>query len=273
MRPGLSLGGVRRKLTTLALVVLVALATGCASTRGALTETDPWESINRPIYRFNDTLDRYALKPVAEVYDRYVPEVFRFIAGNFLANLSDVYTAANQLLQGKPLAALQDVTRFAINSTFGFFGIGDVAGGLGMPKHYEDFGQTLGVWGVPSGPYVMLPFFGPSTLRDAPSRIPDGLYGNALVFTSDDMALRNSAFGLRLVHDRAGLLKGERFIDGISLDRYSLIRDGYLQRRQASVYDGDVPEDQLPDYDEDEPFDPGPTGAEPADTATPAARQ
>ena len=236
---------------------------GCASTSRTLTQTDPWESVNRPIHTFNDRVDRYALKPVAQAYDRYVPELFRFAAGNFLANLADVYTAANQLLQAKPLAALQDATRFVVNTTFGFFGIGDVASALGLPKHYEDLGQTLGVWGVPSGPYVVLPLLGSSTLRDAPARGVDIWYGNALVFTSDDMALRNTVFGLKVVDDRANLLEGEKLIDGISLDRYSLIRDGYLQRRQAAIYDGDVPADQLPGYDDDD-FDPGPTPDAPA---------
>lgn len=241
-----------------ALVLVAMLAAGCAGTKQTLTQTDPWESVNRPIYQFNDRVDRYALRPVAQAYDSYVPEVFRFVAGNFIANLADVYTAANQLLQAKPLMALQDLTRFVVNSTFGFFGIGDVASSLGLPKHYEDFGQTLGVWGVPSGPYVVLPLFGPSTLRDAPARLPDTWYGNALVFTTDDMAVRNSVFGLKVVDDRAGLLQGEKLIDGISLDRYSLIRDGYLQRRQAAIYDGDVPDDQLPNYDDDDD-DPGPS--------------
>lgn len=250
--------GARRAPALVALATVALLAAGCGTTRHTLTQTDPWESVNRPIYNFNDQVDRYALRPVAQAYDRFVPDVFRFVAGNFIANLADVYTAANQLLQAKPLAALQDMTRFVVNTTFGFFGIGDVASGLGLPKHYEDFGQTLGVWGVPSGPYVMLPLLGPSTLRDAPARLPDTWYGNALVFTTDDMAVRNSVFGLKVVDDRAGLLQGEKLIDGISLDRYSLIRDGYLQRRQSAIYDGDLPDDQLPDYDDDE-YDPGPT--------------
>lgn len=254
--PARRIGSVARLAAALALGLTVS---GCASTKHTLTQTDPWESVNRPIYAFNDGVDRYALKPVAQAYDRYVPEVFRFVAGNFIANLADVYTAANQLLQAKPLAALQDATRFVVNSTFGFLGIGDVATALGLPKHHEDFGQTLGVWGVPSGPYVVLPLFGPSTLRDAPARLADTGYGNALVFTTDDMALRNSVFGLKMVDDRANLLEGEKLLDGISLDRYSLIRDGYLQRRQASIYDGDMPDDQLPNYDDDDDFDPGPT--------------
>lgn len=258
-RPGAGNVTATRRAPRLAVLVLVTLlASGCAGTRQTLTQTDPWESVNRPIYTFNDRVDRYALRPVARAYDRYVPEVLRFVAGNFIANLADVYTAANQLLQAKPLLALQDLTRFVVNSTVGFFGIGDVASGLGLPKHYEDFGQTLGVWGVPIGPYVMLPLLGPSTLRDAPARVPDTWYGNALVFTTDDRALRNSVFGLKIVDDRAGLLQGEQLIDGISLDRYSLIRDGYLQRRQAAIYDGDVPENQLPNYDDDD-YDPGPS--------------
>ena len=247
------------RLATAALALAAVLGSGCASTSGTLTQTDPWESFNRPIYKFNDTVDRYALKPVARTYQDYVPEVLRFAAGNFVSNLGDVYTAANQLLQAKPLAALQDLTRFMVNTTFGFFGIGDVASGLGLPKHYEDFGQTLGVWGVPSGPYVVLPLLGPATLRDAPARVPDIWYGSVLTWASvDDVAFRNSAFGLKVVVDRAGLLQGEQVIDGVALDRYSLVRDAYLQRRRSLIYDGDTPDADLPDYDDDE-FDPGPT--------------
>ena len=244
------------------LALAATLVAGCASGPQAPSApaTDPWESFNRPVYRFNDTVDRYALRPVARAYERYVPEVLRFVAGNFVSNLGDLYTAANQLLQAKPLAALQDLTRFVVNSSVGFFGIGDVASGLGLPKHYEDFGQTLGVWGVPSGPYVVLPLLGPSTLRDAPARIPDTWYGSALTWVNDDVALRNSAFGLKVVVDRASLLQGEQVIDGVALDRYSLIRDGYLQRRHSLIHDGELPDD-LPDYDDDG-YDPGPTGDE-----------
>ncbi len=245
----------------LVLVATVVLLAGCASTNTTLSRTDPWESVNRPIYQFNDTVDRYALKPVAQAYENYVPEVLRFAAGNFVSNLGDVYTAANQLLQAKPLAALQDLTRFMVNTTFGFFGIGDVASGLGLPKHYEDFGQTLGVWGVPSGPYVVLPLLGPSTLRDAPARIPDTWYGSALTWAADDdVALRNSAFGLKVVVDRASLLQGEQVIDGVALDRYSLLRDAWLQRRLSLIHDGELPDSDLPNYDDEDDYDPGPTG-------------
>lgn len=254
-----------------AVLASATLSGGCATTGAAGNPADPFEPVNRRIDRFNTAVDRTTLKPIAEAYENYVPEVLRFAAGNFVANLGDIYTAANQLLQFKPIEALQDLTRFAVNTTFGFFGIGDVASALGLPKHYEDFGQTLGVWGVPSGPYVVLPLFGPSTARDAPARIPDTWYGNALDYTTDSVSLRNSAFGLKIVSDRADLLQGEKLIDGVALDRYSLIRDGYLQRRRAAVLDGEVADDELPSYDDEDDYDPGPSESAAAAGEAPAS--
>src|SRR5690606_35140043 len=128
---------------------------------------------NRSVYRFNDTVDRYALKPVAQAYQRFVPEPLQLVVTSFFANLDDLYTGANNLLQAKPRHALVDVSRFVVNSTLGFAGFADVASEIGLPKHQEDFGQTLGRWGVPSGPYLVLPFLGPSTFRDAPGRAVD----------------------------------------------------------------------------------------------------
>ena len=235
-----------RGLRHAALVACLPLAGACATTGG--TAGDPFEPVNRAVYEFNDVVDRYALKPVAQGYRDYVPEVLRFVVGNVFSNLGDLYTALNQALQGKPRLALQDMTRFVVNSTLGLGGIADLASDLGLEKHYEDFGQTLGRWGMPSGPYVVIPFLGPSTLRDTPTRFLVDSYGD-LLWHYPYVPERNIGVGLRLVDLRASLLAGERVVDGAALDKYSLIRDGYLQRRRNQVFDGEPPEDKMPDYE------------------------
>ena len=249
----MTISGFRLRHARLALSIVALTVAGCATTDGR-NNPDPFESFNRPIFRFNDVVDRYALRPLAQGYDRYVPELFQLVLGNVFSNFADIYTAANQLLQAKPLEALQDATRVVVNSTFGFLGVGDVASALGLPKHHEDFGQTLGRWGVGSGPYLMLPLLGPSTVRDAPARFVDG-WADPLWRLPHDISFRNAAVGLRVVDQRADLLEGEKLIEGLALDRYSLIRDGFLQRRRTLIYDGDPP-DELPDYGDEDYYQP-----------------
>jgi phospholipid-binding lipoprotein MlaA len=160
-----------------------------------------------------------------------------------------VVTAANNLLQAKPRAALVDVSRVVVNSTLGFGGVADVASEIGLKGHSEDFGQTLGWWGVPSGPYLVLPFFGPSTFRDAPARFVDA-WTHPLDWSDPSVRVRNSLLGLYIVSGRADLLDAERVVAGAALDRYSLIRDGWLQRRRQAVYDGEPPDDPDPEDDD-----------------------
>jgi phospholipid-binding lipoprotein MlaA len=238
-----------RAAASLAAVLLLG---GCASAAGPASARDPLEPMNRAVYRFNDAVDRAVLKPVAQRYQDIVPEGFRDVIGNVFGNLADLWTAANQLLQGKPVEAVSDLSRFVINSTLGFGGLADIATPAGFEKHNEDLGQTLGRWGVPAGPYLVLPLLGPSSLRDAPSLYVD--YKADLLQAIDSTAARNSLFGLRVVDTRAGLLRAERVIEGAALDRYALIRDGYLQRRRNQVYDGDPPPtpDDDPGYDPDD---------------------
>jgi phospholipid-binding lipoprotein MlaA len=241
----------------LAAILLGATLAGCATTSPngggqdkddeayGLT-SDPLEPFNRSMYAFNDVLDKALLKPVATGYERFVPGPARQIVGNFFGNIEDVWTAFNQLLQGKPGPAASDLWRFAINTTFGFGGIADVASPMGIEKHDEDFGQTLAVWGVPSGPYLVMPLFGPSTVRDGPSRLID-VEGD-LLSQLDSHGLRNNLWLLRLVDTRSRLFGAERLMGGAALDEYSFVRDAWLQRRRNEIYDGDPPSP----YEDDE---------------------
>jgi phospholipid-binding lipoprotein MlaA len=197
-------------------------------------EVDPWEGFNRAMFSFNDGLDTYALKPVSQGYKAIMPDIAETGVSNFFGNLSDVGTLLNNLLQGKFSNATQDFARIAFNSTFGLAGLIDVATPMGIEKHDEDFGQTFGYWGVESGPYLVLPFFGPTTVRDGIGRVPDYLVDP--VRQLDDNGARNAMYATRIINDRAELLEAEKLISG---DKYTFIRDAYLQKRAFSIVDGD----------------------------------
>lgn len=220
---------------------LLAIASGCASLPGPTHANDPWERYNRGMYEFNDRVDRAVLQPVARVYADGLPEFVQEGVANFFENLLDLGTGLNNLLQGKIPEGASDLARLGVNSVFGIAGLWDVATPLGLEKHREDFGQTLGRWGVGSGPYLVLPLLGPSTIRDT-AGLPLDWYGDGLQLI-DRSAPYWSAYGLRAVHLRAGLLPLEKVVEGAALDRYSFIRDGYLQRRRSLVYDGSPPDD------------------------------
>ena len=223
---------------------------------------DPLQAYNRVMFAFNEKADKYALKPVAKAYKTVTPDAVQFILGNFFSNMYDLYTGANNLLQGKPKEALQDVTRFVLNSTLGFLGFGDVATEMGLPKHNEDLGQTLGKWGVPSGPYFVLPLLGPSTVRDAAAKPVDSLYGSAYQWQDGHTALKWQLWTVEKINDRAKLLDAEKMLDDAALDRYTLIRDGWLARRKNAVYDGNPPDDDTDSADDpyaDDPYSDDPT--------------
>ena len=204
----------------------------------AATEEDPWESVNRPIYTFNDVLDTYALKPLAQGYQFITPQFLEDGIHNMYRNIGDVGNLANDILQVKPHAAGVDTARLLMNTTLGLAGFFDVGTKMGLHRNDEDFGQTLGYWGTPSGPYVMLPFFGPSTLRDAPSKYIDG-YAQPYRYMNDVPA-RNMAIGMDVIDTRASLLSSEKLISG---DKYVFIRNAYLQNREFKVKDGQVEDD------------------------------
>ncbi len=239
-----------RRIAAAGAFAAAMLVAGCATTGGtAANPADPLESFNRGVYAFNDTVDRYALKPLARGYRKVVPEPLQLMVRSFFGNLGDVVTAANNLLQAKPRAALNDVSRVVINTTLGFGGVADVASEIGLKANSEDFGQTLGWWGMPSGPYLVLPFLGPSTFRDAPARFVDAR-AHPLDWSDPSVRVRNSLLGLYIVSGRADLLDAERLVEGAALDRYSLIRDGWLQRRRQAVYDGNPPDEPSPEDDD-----------------------
>ncbi|MFC5510677.1 VacJ family lipoprotein [Massilia jejuensis] len=227
----------------------MALAAGaCAALAGCATPTnpqDPLEKLNRATFAFNDTVDRVALKPAATAYQKVLPGFVQTGVSNFFGNLADVWSSANNLLQGKGEAGATDFMRFALNSTFGIVGILDIASEAGLQKHNEDFGQTLGTWGVPSGPYLMLPLLGPSTFRDT-AALPADFWADPWT-TVTPVSTRNIGIGLRAIDQRAALLEASTLMEEAALDRYEFIRDGYLQRRQSRVFDGEAgPERDMP---------------------------
>jgi len=203
---------------------------------------DPLEPINRFTFAVNLKADEWAIKPVAQAYKAVTPAPVRTGIQNVFGNVADIWTSANNLMQGKVREARTDATRVLINSTVGVVGLIDFASDWGYPKHKEDFGQTLGAWGVPSGPYIVLPLLGPSTLRDSAAQFSVDVHANAFRYLADPGG-RNSITALRLTDSRSRLLDREKALQGIALDQYLFVRDAYLQRRQAQVLDGRSAED------------------------------
>lgn len=230
---------MRCRFSTAGLLVAAALLAGCATT-GSGNRADPWEGWNRKVYAFNEGLDTAVLRPVATTYRDVVPEPVRTGVTNVFAHLGDVWSAVNNMLQGKPGNGLRDVMRFGTNTLFGLFGIFDVAAEAGLERQGEDFGQTLGVWGVGAGPYIVWPVLGPSSLRESVA-LPLEMQVSPTLYT-DDRGTQVGVTLLQVVNTRANLLGATRMLDDIALDKYSFVRDGYLQRRRSLVYDGDPPE-------------------------------
>jgi phospholipid-binding lipoprotein MlaA len=227
------------KLKRFVLLGLVAGMVGCASIPAGVEPSphDPWEPFNRSVFEFNEGLDTYLLKPVVAGYRFVLPEFVRDGIYNFFSNYSDIYTALQNLLQGKPDYAFSDLMRVVVNTTFGLGGLIDMATPGGLPKHKEDWGQTFGVWGIPSGPYVVLPFFGPSSVRDTFGTAAD-LQSDYLFGYVKDIGLRNSITGLRVVNARNTYYEAGDLLDGAAIDKYSFMRDAYIQRREYQINEG-----------------------------------
>lgn len=213
-----------------ASLLVLALLQGCAI---GPNPRDPFEPFNRGVTRFNDGLDQAIVKPVAQAYQNTVPSPVRTGVNNFFGNLSDVWSFVNNVLQAKPQAAVDSFMRVSVNTLIGLGGVLDWATPMGIERHSEDFGKTLGHWGVSTGPYLVLPVLGPSTLRDAAARVVDAK--GDLVLQVNDVPVRNSLYVLRAVDLRANLLRAGEVLDQAALDKYSFTRDAYLQRRGVVI--------------------------------------
>jgi phospholipid-binding lipoprotein MlaA len=230
---------LRARIAALVLLApLSALAQAAADNRDP---RDPFEGYNRFMFRVNDGLDNAIIAPVARGYQKAVPQTVRAGVSNFFGNFGDAWSAINHLLQGKPTEAAEMTIRVATNSVFGIGGLFDVASELGIERRSEDFGQTLGRWGMPAGPYFVLPALGPSTIRDTAGRPLDMAWSPSLLI--NDEVARGSLTALSLVDTRASLLGASKILEDVALDKYVFVRDAYLSRRKNQVYDGNPPEE------------------------------
>jgi len=237
---------LQRVMGLVLIGALSGLMGGCATV--GRNPDDPLEGYNRAMFSFNDSMDKAFIKPVATGYKKVVPGFARTGVSNFFSNLGDVWIGVNNILQGKLGPGVSDFGRFAINTTVGIVGLFDVASNAGLEKHNEDFGQTLGRWGMGSGPYVVLPLLGPSDVRDAFSELVVDWHGDPVWYVAN-IPTRNELVATHFVSERASLLDASRLMEQAALDPYTYVRSAYLQRRRSLVYDGNPPRKP----------DPGPT--------------
>ncbi len=226
------------------------LSSGCATIEGPPNPDDPLERFNRSMFEFNDTVDKYAMKPAAQAYEFVMPSFASKGVSNFFSNIDDIVVFFNELLQFKFADAAATSARFVFNTTFGLLGLIDVATDMDLPKHNEDFGQTLAVWGVDSGPYLVLPFIGPRTIRDTAGLAVDWIYFDP-VFKRQTIEQSLATLTIKYIDIRASLLKATNILDETAPDRYAFVRDAWLLRREFLIYDGNPPEE----YSDDELFE------------------
>lgn len=252
---------IKQIKNVLIAIALASMLVGCAST----ANKDPLEGINRGVYKFNDVADRALIKPVATAYKTVTPSPIRKGVSNFFSNIGTLTTVINDLLQFKFAHAFTDAGRFVINSTFGIAGLIDVASMDNIEKRNEDFGQTLGHWGVDTGAYLVLPFVGPSTVRDTAGLVFDTVTSDPITYTHNigEIRLHNQLRTAQLIDKRTQLLDATDIVDNASIDPYAFLRDAYLQRRASLVQDGLVPRELIKQDDGDfEPADEDETPAQ-----------
>jgi phospholipid-binding lipoprotein MlaA len=224
-----------------ATLTLTAILLGGCATGPVANSRDPLEPFNRGVYQFNDAVDRAVVRPVATVYRDVLPSPVRTGVSNFFYNLQDAWSIVNNTLQLKPEQAGNSFFRFGVNTVFGLGGVLDIATEMRIERYTEDFGQTLGRWGVGAGPYLVLPLLGPSTVRDT-AALPVDMKGSPSAYI-DDVPVRNSATALNLLNQRSRLLQATDMLDQVALDPYTFTRDAFLQRRRSAVYDGNPPDE------------------------------
>jgi phospholipid-binding lipoprotein MlaA len=242
--------GRGRRFVVAGLAVAAVLALSACATGPNANPRDPLEPMNRSVSRFNEDLDDVLLRPTATFYRDTVPPLVRTGVSNFFGNIGDAWSTVNNLLQFKVQFAAESLMRFSVNTTIGMLGVLDVASDMNLERHREDFGQTLGRWGIPAGPYVVLPLLGPSTLRDT-AALPIDWRGDITTHVSPDAA-RNTLIGLRVIDVRTNLLRASDVLEGAALDKYSFTRDAYLQRRRAEIFDSGKEENSDDGSDKEE---------------------
>lgn len=224
------------------LMIFFILGTGCTTLEGPPNPDDPFESFNRSMFAFNEAADKYAFKPAAQGYNFIMPDIASKGVSNFFNNIDDIVVFFNELLQFKIADAVATSARFVFNSTFGLFGLIDVATDMDLPKHNEDFGQTLAVWGVESGPYLVLPFIGPRNIRDTAGLAVDWTYFDP-IFKRQTLNASLVTLTVKYIDVRAGLLKATNILDETVPDKYAFVRDAWMQRREYLIYDGHPPKE------------------------------
>ena len=230
----------RSRWSVLLAVLLTLVLQGCATVANP-DKRDPFEGFNRSVFAFNDAVDTAVVKPAATAYQKVTPSWFRQGVGNFFNNLEDMWSVVNNALAGRRVETGDSLGRVMLNSTIGVLGLIDVASSLNVERHNADFGLTLGRWGVPPGPYVVLPLLGPSTLREV-AALPVDMQGNAVTHVNDE-GIRTGLTGVKLINLRAKYLGAGSVVDGAALDKYSFFRDSYLQRQRNIQYDGNPPDE------------------------------
>jgi phospholipid-binding lipoprotein MlaA len=231
------------------ITITLLFASGCATIEGPANPDDPFESFNRSMFAFNEGVDKYAFKPAAKGYNFIMPDIASKAVSNFFSNVDDIVVFFNQLLQFKIAAAVATSARIVFNTSFGLLGLIDVASEMDLYKHNEDFGQTLAVWGVPSGPYLVLPIIGPMTIRDTAGLAVDWTYFDP-IFDRQTLRASLATLTIKYIDIRAGLLKASNILDETVPDKYAFVRDAYQLRREFLIYDGQPPEE----FSEDELF-------------------